>query len=60
MVTNTPNLVKDTHTVSYAQLSAYINDKQTPDHKYLYANLILDAVTVHKSEFKRINDTLNL
>lgn len=53
-------IVNENHQASYDALCKYIKDFATPSNKYLYANLILDAVTVHKSEYKRVNDTLTL
>lgn len=54
------SLVNDTHQYSFAALQTYLHlqNNNKPTNQYLYANLILDALTVHKSEFKRVNDTL--
>lgn len=69
MVTPAKNLISviddghgNTLQLSYAALQAYLADNTSADHyakdSYKFANLILDAVTVHNSECKRINATL--
>jgi hypothetical protein len=58
MVTASKNLLKPEHQASFNFLKSYLANKNTPDNKYVYGNLILDAVTVHKSEVKRVDDTI--
>lgn len=42
------------HTASFAKLKSWVSDKKSMD----YANIILDAVTVHDSETKRLDRTI--
>lgn len=58
MESKNTNLVTQDHKPSFKALQEYLSDKNTPQAAYDYANLILDAVTIHNSEFKRINATL--
>jgi hypothetical protein len=46
--------VEPGHTDSYAKLKTFVTGKQPYD----YANVILDALTVHDSEVKRVDRTL--
>lgn len=56
LVSKTANLLKPgDHQKSFEFLEAFLNGKNTPQNKYLYGNLILDALTVHNSDYKRIN-----
>ena len=58
MVSAKLNLVENAHKPSFDALKAYVANKNTPQHTYDYANLILDAVTVSDKEYMRVLATL--
>lgn len=55
LVNKNGNVLNEDHRDSFTKLQAYLAKNNTPQNKYLYANLILDALTVHNSEYNRIN-----
>ena len=51
------DVIETKHKASFAKLNEKLSDLEAHPPLY-FSNLILDALTVHKSEYVRVNDTL--
>lgn len=55
LVSENHNHLNTSHTESFKEMQSYIQKQNDP---YQYGNMILDALTVHQSDYKRVNNTI--